>query len=91
MEIKELKALQWTCGAGKPDGGCEDWYPIYDKVRAAGKSLWIQLYDGDFKDWVNSADKLIKRYGTAGLYIIFPDMEEDEAIQLMEKAEKDWA
>jgi hypothetical protein len=90
MEIKELKALQWTCGAGKPDGGCVDWYPIYDKVRAAGKSLWIQLYDGDFKDWINSAEKLIKRYGTEGLYLIFPDMEEDEAIQLMDKAEKEW-
>lgn len=90
MEIEELKALQWTCGAGKPDGGCEDWYPIYDKVRAAGKSLWIQLYDGNYEDWVNSAEKLVKRYGTAGLYIIFPDMEEEEAIRLVEKAERDW-
>ena len=28
MEIEELDALQWTPGAGKPDGGDELWYPI---------------------------------------------------------------
>lgn len=90
MEIKELKALQWTCGAGKPDGGSEQWYPIYDKVRAAGKSLWIQFYDGDINTWTCSAEKLVKRYGTAGLFFIFPDMDEDDAKNLLEKAERDW-
>jgi hypothetical protein len=90
MEIKELDALQWTCGAGQPDGGCERWYPIYDKVRAAGKSLWIQLYDGDVKEWIASSEKLIKRYGTEGLFLLFPDMEEDTAEQLLQQAEKNW-
>lgn len=90
MEIKELDALQWTCGAGQPDGGCERWYPIYDKVRAAGKSLWIQLYDGGVKDWAESAEKLVKRYGTEGIYILFPEMEEDTAEELLQKAEKNW-
>jgi 5-methyltetrahydrofolate--homocysteine methyltransferase len=76
MEIKELDALQWTCGAGKPDGACERWYPIYDKVRDAGKGLWIQLYDGGPEDWAEGAKRLVKRYGKKGMYFlppVFPD------------------
>jgi 5-methyltetrahydrofolate--homocysteine methyltransferase len=72
MEIEELDALQWTCGAGKPDGGCEKWYPIYDQVREAGKGLWIQLYDGGASAWAESAKRLVKRYGKTGMYFLFP-------------------
>lgn len=72
MEIEELDALQWTCGAGKPDGGCEQWYPIYDQVRAAGKGLWIQLYDGNASAWAESVKRLVKRYGKTGMYFLFP-------------------
>jgi 5-methyltetrahydrofolate--homocysteine methyltransferase len=72
MEIEELDALQWTCGAGKPDGGCEKWYPIYDQVRAAGKGLWIRLNDGAPSDWAECANRLVKRYGKRGMYFLFP-------------------
>jgi len=90
MEIEELNALQWTPGEGKPDGGYEGWYPLYDKVRAAGKSLWIMLSDGSVKDWLEASDRLVKRYGSEGLYLLYPEMEEREALYLMEKAECDW-
>ena len=73
MEIKELDALQWTCGAGKPDGTCEDWYPIYDQVIEAGKGLWISIEDGSPQDWANGAEKLVKRYGAKNLYLLFPE------------------
>jgi 5-methyltetrahydrofolate--homocysteine methyltransferase len=73
MEIGELDALQWTCGAGQPDGGSERWYTIYDKVRAAGKSLWIQIYDGGVEDWAKSTRRLMDRYGRSGMYFIYPD------------------
>ena len=75
MEIEELNALQWTCGAGQPDGGCERWRPIYDKVREAGKSLWVYFCDGGPKQWVEGGKRLIKRYGKDGFYFIFPDFE----------------
>lgn len=90
MEIDDLKALQWTCGAGQPDGGSERWYGIYDKVTAAGKSLWIQLYEGGLSDWIESTQRLIDRYGTKALYIIYPDMSVKEAHELMEYAETNW-
>jgi 5-methyltetrahydrofolate--homocysteine methyltransferase len=73
MAIEELDALQWTCGAGKPDGGCEKWYPIYDQVRAAGKGLWIMLYDGAASDWAESTKRLVKRYGKTGMYFLYPE------------------
>lgn len=90
LEVRELDALQWTSGAGKPDGGSEDWYPIYDMVKKAGKSLWVQITDGYFDEWVEKADNLVKRYGADGLYILFPIMEFEEARELLQKAEKDW-
>ena len=90
MEIKELNSLQWTCGAGKPDGGNECWYPIYDQVREAGKSLWVHFADGSDKDWVESSIRLIKRYGPDCFYFIFPDFPDknsaDEALDVIRRA-----
>lgn len=90
MEIKELDALQWTSGAGQPDGGSLKWYPVYDKVKNAGKGIWTSIHDGVFTDWVDSAERLVKRYGSRELYLLFPDMEQAQADELMRKAERDW-
>ena len=90
MEISELKALQWTAGAGQPDGGSKKWYPIYEKVRAANKSLWIYIYDGEYEDWLKSADKLVKSFGSKGLYLLFPTMTEEQALRLIARAEERW-
>ena len=90
MEIEELDALQWTCGAGQPDGGNERWLPIYDAVRDAGKSLHISIYDGGFDDWTAAAGKLVKRYGSRGLYFLFPVMTQAQAGELITRAEREW-
>lgn len=90
MKIEKLDGLQWTCGAGKPDGANELWYPIYEKVRKAEKSLWIAVYDGDFADWVANTDKLVNKFGSDGLYLLFPEMEEEQALRLIAHAEKNW-
>lgn len=90
MSVKDLDALQWTPGAGKPDGGSEDWYPIYDMVKKAGKSLWISINEGDFDEIVRKADRIVKRYGTDGLYLLFPAMDLEPAKELIKKAEMDW-
>jgi 5-methyltetrahydrofolate--homocysteine methyltransferase len=84
MEIEELDALQWTPGAD------ERWYPIYDRVKKANKSLWISLENGGLEDWIKKSDKLVRRYGSDGLYLLFPIMEEEEALRLIDKAERDW-
>lgn len=83
LEIDELDALQWTPGAGKPDGLSEEWFFIYDRARSAGKSLWI-LADGYNPDyWVHGVKRIVKRYGNNGIYIVFPDMEMEDAYKLL--------
>ena len=91
MEIDEIDALQWTSGDYGPDGTLEKWDAIYDKVRKAGKSLWIKVYDGGLEDWIKGVDRLVKKYGSAGLFFFFPVMSESEAKILLDYAEKNWS
>lgn len=90
MELEELDALQWTCGAGQPDGACPRWYGIYDQVTAAGKGLWIQLYEGGLDQWIRGAESLMMRYGKKSLYFQFPGMNEKDAEYLMNYAQTHW-
>ncbi len=73
LTMKNLNALQWVAGAGQNDPASDEWLFIYDKVKEAGKSLWISIYDGSVDRWIEKAKMLIKRYGTDGLYLIFGD------------------
>ena len=91
MELRALQALQWTCGAGQPDGASPRWYPIYDQVARAGKSLWIQLYDGGVDDWIRGAEALMSRYGKRRFYFLFPEMSLKDADRLMNRADRFWA
>lgn len=91
MEIDGIDALQWTSGDAGPDGTLEDWYPIYDKARAAGKSLWVKVYSGEFEDWIRNVDKLVERYGSHSLFLFFPEMSLEQANRLIEHADKCWS
>jgi len=91
MEIKNLNALQWTAGDGHPDGAAKQWYPIYEKVRAAGKSLWIHITDGGVEDWIKGADDIVGAFGAERLYLLFNEMEEKDAQRLMATAEDRWS
>ena len=90
MEIEELDALQWTAGAGKPDGAAPCWYNIYDQVAAAGKCLWVQIYEGNVDNWIDRADRFLDRYGTKACYLLFPGMSERDADKLMTHAHAHW-
>ena len=91
MEIDGIDALQWTSGDAGPDGTLEDWYGIYDKARAAGKSLWVKVYSGDFEDWIRNVDRLVERYGSHSLFLFFPEMSLEQANTLLDHAEKHWS
>lgn len=91
LAIPEIDAVQWVPGAGNTPSGDEKWFWIYDKVKDSGKSLWINLYgSNDHRETVAVADKLVKRYGNNGLYLLFPGMSKLEADMLMHHAEHDW-
>jgi len=64
LEIEPLDAIQWTPGAGHPGGGSPEWYDIYRRIKAAGKS--VQAID------VAPAEiaPLIDAVGPEGMYIL---------------------
>ena len=91
MEIDGIRALQWTPGDSGPDGTCPDWDPIYDKVVAAGKSLWIKVYSGEtVDDWIANMDRIVQKYGSARLFFYLPEMPLEWAQKLLDYAEKNW-
>lgn len=90
LKIDELDAIQWTPGAGNPDGANEKWYPIYDKVKNAGKGLWVQIYDGDVDTWIESSGRFVERYGCDGVYLLFPIMDHADAERVLSGAKKKW-
>lgn len=91
MEVGEIDALQWTSGDTGPDGTLEDWYVIYDKVIAAGKSLWVKVYSGEFEDWIKNVDRIVKLYGSHSLFLFFPEMSLEQATILIDHADKYWS
>lgn len=63
LEIKELNAIQWTPGYGQPQGGNAEWYDLYKKILAGGKSVmanWVTL---------DELEPLIDNVGADGLHI----------------------
>ncbi|MDR3145280.1 MAG: hypothetical protein LBU21_03305 [Treponema sp.] len=90
MEIAEIDSLQWTSGDHGPDGTLPDWDVIYDKVRRAGKSLWVKVYSGGFDDWLRGAERIIRKYGSRGLFLMFPPMSLAEAERLLDYGGKHW-
>ena len=91
MEIDEIDALQWTSGDFGPDGTLEEWDVIYDKVRAAKKSMWVKVYTGDVDDWIRHVDRLVSKYGSHSLFLHFPEMSMADADKLLSHAEKCWS
>ncbi|MCI8995293.1 MAG: trimethylamine corrinoid protein 2 [Lachnospiraceae bacterium] len=91
MEIEEIHALQWTSGDAGPDGTLEDWDVIYDKARAAGKSLWVKVYSGKFEDWLRHVDRLVQKYGSHSLFLMFPEMSLEQAQRLLQYADEHWS
>jgi hypothetical protein len=63
LEIEELNAVQWTPGIGQPQGGDPQWYDLYRRIKAAGKSVmpcWVE---------VNELEALLDAVGPDGLNI----------------------
>lgn len=63
LEIKELNAVQWTPGIGQPQGGSPQWYGLYKKILAAGKSVmanWVTLEE---------LEPLLDNVGNHGIHV----------------------
>ena len=87
LGLRGLRVLQWEPGAGKPDCGDERWYPLYDKAFEAGKSLWLSIGQGTVDDFMEKSRRLVRRYGTRGLYLLYPNLPLKDAQKLYACAE----
>lgn len=87
MKLEKLGALQWTPGARNPRAGSEEWYPLYRKVKEAGKGLWIGLTDYEPEEAVFVAGTLASKFGPEGFYFHFPIMTEEQVGALRKKWE----
>ena len=67
-----------------------EWDEIYDKTIAAGKSIWVKVYTGEFEDWIRNSDRIVKKYGSHSLFFLFPEMSLEQANTLMQYAEENW-
>lgn len=90
MEIKGIDALQWTSGDAGPDGTLPDWDVIYDKAILAGKSIWVKVYSGSFEDWLKNVDRIVQKYGSHSLFLLFPEMSLKQGQTLIQYAEDHW-
>ena len=80
LAIKELQAIQWTPGAGNPGIGDPVWWPMYHRVRAAGKSLMLLGVTAD------EAKALVEEFGPEGLDILVNVKSEEEADDLVRRS-----
>ena len=62
LSIDSLDCIQWTPGAGAPDGGDPCWDDIYRKTLDAGKCIHAHMPPHRVKDFV-------KRFGKTGVLI----------------------
>ena len=63
----------------------------YDKAIAAGKSIWVKVYSGEFEDWIRNVDRIVNKYGSHSLFLLFPEMSMEQAAYLLDYADRNWS
>ncbi|MCG3207624.1 MAG: hypothetical protein FOGNACKC_01224 [Anaerolineae bacterium] len=64
LEIEELDAIQWTPGAGQPQGGDPKWYNLYKRIKAGGKAIMPASVD------VATLQPLLDEIGPDGVHVL---------------------
>ena len=82
LEIESLKAIQWTAGAGKPGGGDPQWYDLYRRVKAGGKSIQAVGVS------VDQVIPLIEAVGPQGTFIQVSGTDQASAEKLLQAVEQ---
>ena len=82
LSIDSLKAIEWTPQAGQPQGGNKQWYDLYRRIKAGGKSVQAV---GVLPDEVVP---LIEAVGPEGLYILTKADSQDQAERLVQTIER---
>ena len=81
LGLEALNGVQWTPQAGKPGGGSPQWYELYRRIRAGGKSVQAVGVQA------NEVVPLLDAVGPEGLFVKVRAGSMDEAEQLLERVE----
>jgi len=81
LSLERLDCIQWTSGDGNPPLSDEKWFPLYEKIQAAGKNV-ILLGTGN----VEQSLKILKHLDQSQLFISCWLDSEEEAEELLAKA-----
>ena len=57
---------------------------------AAGKSIWVHVYDGDVDQWIRGTDPIVRRCGAKGASLWYPEISMRDAEKLLACADKHW-
>lgn len=79
LGIEALKAIEWTPQAGLPGGGSPEWYALYRRIKAGGKS--VQAIEVKPEE----VEPLIEAVGPEGLFIQTTTSTEQEARDLLKR------
>ncbi len=71
LKIDKLDVIQWTPGAGQPDGDDPCWDEIYRKTLDAGKGIWAGMRP-------EAAPEFIRKFGSEGVLLSLGRVESEE-------------
>jgi hypothetical protein len=77
LAMEEIDAIEWTPQSGLPQGGAPEWYELYRRIEAAGKSVQAFGVEPD------EIHPLIEAVGPEGLCITTKVETEKEARALL--------
>ncbi len=80
LTLDKLHCIQWTPGAGNPDGGDPQWDHIYRTTLDAGKNIHAHME-------LEAVRPFIKRFGTTGVFVQTTAATTEEAEQLIKDLE----
>jgi len=82
LALPSLDAIQWTPGSGQPGTGDPTWFPMYRKILKGGKLLLLLGVQ------VELVEEVVRQLGRDGVMILTSTKTEDEARDLLRRAEQ---
>jgi hypothetical protein len=79
LEIESLDAIEWTPQAGLPGGGSPQWYDLYRRIKAGGKSVQAIGVRPD------ELEPLLDAVGPDGMYVMTGCETERQARELLRR------
>ena len=80
LEVKEIANIEWTPGLGCPPTYTPEYIPLYRKIQAAGKRLYLLAQPRE-------VELLLNELSAKGLFLCTNASSEDEANDLLKKVQ----